>query len=185
MRKVLILFAHPAYRRSRVNRALREAVEGLDGVTLHDLYETYPDFAIDPDREQALLLEHEVYVAQHPFFWYSAPAILKEWQDLVLEHGWAYGSHGRQLEGKLWMQAITAGGRDSAYTEEGRNRWTIDELLRPYEATARLCRMVWQRPFVVHSTHVAGEEEAKAAAVAYRARILALRDGSPVRAVAG
>lgn len=28
---------------------------------------------------------------QHPFYWYSTPALLKEWQDLVLEHGWAYG----------------------------------------------------------------------------------------------
>ncbi|MBP0656770.1 hypothetical protein J8J20_23120, partial [Mycobacterium tuberculosis] len=43
--KILVLFAHPAYRRSRSNRALRFAAEALDGVTLHDLYETYPEFA--------------------------------------------------------------------------------------------------------------------------------------------
>ncbi|WP_181703910.1 NAD(P)H-dependent oxidoreductase [Chthonobacter albigriseus] len=183
-RKVLVLFAHPAYRRSRINRALIDAVSGLEDVTIHDLYETYPDFAIDTDHEQALLLEHQVVVAQHPLFWYSCPAILKEWQDLVLEHGWAYGRHGRQLEGKLWLQSVTAGGRDTAYREDGFNKWTVEELLRPFEATANLCHMVWQKPFVVHATHVAGDAEAAAAAAAYRARILALRDGSPVRAVA-
>lgn len=112
--KILVLFAHPAYRRSRSNRALRAAVEALDGVTFHDLYETYPDFAVDVDREQALLAEHDVIVCLHPFFWYSAPALVKEWLDLVLEHGWAYGHEGRQLEGKRWLQAVTVGGRQAS-----------------------------------------------------------------------
>ena len=63
----------------------------MEGVRLHDLYEAYPDFLIDVEAEQALLLEHDVIVFQHPVYWYSSPAILKEWQDLVLEHGFAYG----------------------------------------------------------------------------------------------
>jgi glutathione-regulated potassium-efflux system ancillary protein KefG len=83
------LFAHPVLERSRVNRRLVDAIRGLDGVTIHDLYETYPTMAIDARAEQELLLQHDVYVFQHPFYWYSSPAILKEWQDLVLEHGWA------------------------------------------------------------------------------------------------
>src|SRR5688572_33193483 len=100
-RRVLILFAHPVLERSRVNRRLVEAVTGLDDVTVHDLYETYPTLSIDVRREQALLLEHDVVVAQHPFYWYSTPSVLKEWQDLVLEHGWAYGHGGTRLHGKI------------------------------------------------------------------------------------
>jgi glutathione-regulated potassium-efflux system ancillary protein KefG len=182
-RRILLLFAHPSFRRSRMNKALVAAARDLDGVTVHDLYEAYPDFAIDVDREQGRLAEHDALVVQHPFFWYSAPAIVKEWQDLVLEHGWAYGRHGHALDGKLWMQAITAGGRDQAYGPGGLNRYSVDELLRPFEATANLCRMVWQRPFVVHATHIAEQPEIEAAATAYRARLIALRDGAPLRAV--
>ncbi|WP_181708111.1 NAD(P)H-dependent oxidoreductase [Chthonobacter rhizosphaerae] len=182
-RRILILFAHPAIRRSRFNRVLIETARMVEGVTVHDLYETYPDFAVDPDREQALLLEHDVIVAQHPLFWYSAPALLKEWLDLVLEHGWAYGREGHRLDGKLWMQAVTAGGSERAYSPDGLNHWSIDELLRPFEATANLCRMVWQPPFVLHGAHLADAQEIDRAARAYQARLTTLRDGTPVRAV--
>ena len=84
-------------------------------MTVHDLYEAYPDLDIDVAREKALLLAHDVIVWQHPFFWYSTPAILKEWQDLVLEFGWAYGPGGTALRGKLFVSAITTGGREAAY----------------------------------------------------------------------
>ena len=85
-RKILVLFAHPSLERSEVNRPLAAATEAIDSVTLVDLYAEYPDFQIDIDREQARLLEHQVVVFMHPLYWYSTPAILKEWQDLVLEH---------------------------------------------------------------------------------------------------
>ncbi len=68
-RRVLVLLAHPVLERSRVNRRLLEAVRDLDAVTVHDLYEVYPTLAIDVRREQRLLVEHDVVVFQHPFYW--------------------------------------------------------------------------------------------------------------------
>lgn len=173
-RKVLILFAHPAFHRSRANRALAEAVRDLDGVTFHDLYEVYPDMLIDVAYEQDLLLQHDAIVAQHPFYWYSAPALMKEWLDLVLTHGWAYGQHGRALEGKLWMNALTAGGRHESYEDAGYNRFSIEELTRPFEATANLCRMHWRPPFVVHASHLQTDDALADAARRYRAHVLGL-----------
>jgi glutathione-regulated potassium-efflux system ancillary protein KefG len=174
---VLVLFAHPALRRSRSNRVLRDSAAALDGVTVHDLYEAYPDFAIDVDREQALLAAHDAVVCLHPFFWYSAPAIVKEWLDLVLEHGWAYGHGGDRLAGKRWLQAVTVGARQNAYGPGGHNRFTVEELLRPFEATATLCRMRWLPPFVLHATHVADAGALAAAAADFSRRLVALRDG--------
>src|SRR5687767_2412995 len=87
MRRVLVLFAHPVLERSRVNRRLVDALRDVENVTVHDLYEAYPTMAINVAREQALLLDNDVIIFQHPFYWYSVPSILKEWQDLVLEHG--------------------------------------------------------------------------------------------------
>ena len=182
-RRILLLFAHPRIRHSRVNAALLTAARSIDGLTVHDLYETYPDFTIDQDHEQTLLAEHDALVIQHPFYWYSSPSIVKEWLDLVLEHGWAYGRTGTALSGKLWMQAVTTGGRVEAYGEGGINRWSVEDLLRPFEACANLCRMEWQRPFVSHAAHLAGPAEIEAAATAYRARLLQMRDGSALRAV--
>jgi len=174
--RILVLFAHPAFEKSRVNRALAEAVRGLPGVTFHDLYEAYPDFDIDVRREQALLLEHDLLVAQHPFYWYSTPALVKQWQDLVLEHGWAYGTGGTRLRGKLWLSAITTGGREAAYQPDGLNHFTIRELLRPVEQTARLCGMMFLPPFVVHGTHRLDAAGVSAAAADYRRAIESLRD---------
>jgi glutathione-regulated potassium-efflux system ancillary protein KefG len=177
MRRVLILFAHPAVHRSRVNRRLIRAVQGLDGVTVNDLYEAYPEFDIDVAREQRLLEQHDVVVFQHPFYWYSSPAILKEWQDLVLEHGWAYGHDGRALEGKLLLSAITTGGGEEAYRREGSNRFTVRELLAPIEQTARLCGMEYLPPYVVHGTHRLAGPDIDRCAKDYRRALEALRDG--------
>ena len=106
MEKILVLFAHPRVDRSEVNVVLAQAARRVEGVTVVDLYAEYPTFEIDVEREQQRLLAHRVVVFQHPVYWYSCPALLKEWQDLVLEHGFAYGAEGRALEGKIDPDAI-------------------------------------------------------------------------------
>ena len=176
LQRILVLLAHPAHRRSRANAALRAAAKAAEGVTLHDLYETYPDFLIDVDHEQALLLRHDVIVFQHPVYWYSSPAILKEWQDLVLEHGFAYGRAGTALAGKALLSAVTAGGSETSYGPEGMNRHSIAEFLRPFEATARLCRMRWMPPFILHGTHLLDAAALGRHAGDYRALLEGLRD---------
>ncbi len=157
-RRILVLLAHPSLDRSEVNRPMAEAIEQLDGVTLIDLYAEYPDFQIDIDREQAQLLAHDVVVFQHPLYWYSTPAILKEWQDLVLEHGFAYGTEGTALHGKIFFNALTAGGLEAAYCAEGYNHFTIRELLHPLEQTAMLCGMTYLPPFALFGSRTAVEE---------------------------
>ncbi len=177
MRRILVLFAHPVLERSRVNRRLLAALEGVEGVTVHDLYERYPTLNIDVKHEQALLLSHDVFVFQHPFYWYSAPAILKEWQDLVLEHGWAYGQGGTHLRGKITFNAITTGGPESAYRKGGYNRFTMRELLAPWDQTAYLCGMRFLAPFAVHAAlKVVSDEDLADSRASYRRLIEGLRD---------
>lgn len=148
---VLILFAHPTIQKSRINRVLIEAVRNLPGVTFRDLYEEYPDQMIDVKKEQELLLTHDTVVFQHPFYWYSTPAILKEWMDLTLEYGFAYGEGGTALRGKNWVHAITTGGDEAAYSGRGSNRFTIEEFMRPLEQSAALCGMKFLPPFLTHA----------------------------------
>ena len=153
MKKTLVLFAHPRYESSRANQALLKGIAQLEGVTIHDLYEQYPDFNIDVAYEKELLIQHDIIIWQHPFYWYSCPPILKQWIDMVLEFGWAYGATGNALEGKQVLNVLTTGGNRDVYCKDGRNNYTIREFLRPFEQTATLCGMEYLPPFAVMGTH--------------------------------
>lgn len=151
--KILILFAHPLFEKSNANRALVTHIPKSENITFHDLYEEYPDFDVDIKREQQLLLDHDIIIWHHPMYWYSCPPLLKQWIDLVLEHGWAYGKRGINLLGKPIFQVITTGGDQENYSSTGRDRYSIPELLEPFNQTAKVCYMEYLPPFVVHGTH--------------------------------
>ncbi len=149
MKKVLNLFAHPGQRHSTVNIKLSETIKSIDQITYIDLYAQYPRFNIDIDVEQQNLLKHDIIVLQFPVFWYSMPSLLKEWIDLVLEYGFAYGDGGDKLAGKWLLPVLTAGGMKDAYQTNGSNRHTIRTLFSPLEQTARLCQMIYIPPVVL------------------------------------
>ena len=101
---------------------------------------------------------HDIIIFMHPLYWYSTPAILKEWQDLVLEYGFAYGHDGIELQGKKLLCAITAGGSEDAYQTHGYNHYSIRELLRPIEQTATLCGMQYLPPYALFGSRTALED---------------------------
>jgi glutathione-regulated potassium-efflux system ancillary protein KefG len=175
--KILVLFAHPKMSESVAQREMLSRIQNLDGVTIHDLYAAYPDFAVDVDYEQALLQAHDVIIFQHPFYWYSAPSIIKEWLDLVLEHDWAYGAKGNKLHGKFMMQAISTGGPENFYTKHGKNRFEIRELLSPFNQSAYLCGMGWLEPFTLFVGRRISKDDLSQRAEDYREFVLGLRDG--------
>jgi glutathione-regulated potassium-efflux system ancillary protein KefG len=176
MSRVLVLFAHPALEKSRVHRRLIREAQSTPEITFHDLYEAYPDFNIDVQHEQSLLVAHDRIVIQHPMYWYSTPALVKQWEDLVLEHGWAYGSQGSALRGKWALSLISTGGGAAAYQHEGHNRFTLRELLAPIEATFRLCKMEYLPPYAIQGTHRMQPADVERAAQRYRALLERLRD---------
>lgn len=175
--KVLVLFAHPRLSASVVQRALLGAIAGLDGVSLRDLYALYPDFAIDVAAEKDALLAHDLIVLQHPFYWYSCPAIVKEWLDLVLESGWAYGPGGTRLAGKFMLTAISTGGAGEVYGPDSRNRYDVGALLAPFNQTAHLCGMAYLEPFIIFAGRRLETSRLSAEAERYRDLIVGLRDG--------
>lgn len=175
MPRVLVLFAHPRLERSRANARLLAHVPS--SVTLHDLYERYPDFAVDIAEEQARLLAHDVVVWHHPLYWYSAPPLVKQWIDLVLSFGWAYGPGGTALAGRSLLHVVTTGGGSAAYQTDGMHGWTLAEFLRPLQRTATLCGMRWLPPFAVHGTHRLSDEELEGAGQRYGRLLSDLAEG--------
>lgn len=174
MAKVLVQFAHPALSKSNVHKTLIRHCTNLTDVTFNDLYERYPDMYIDVDREQKLLLRHDIIVFQHPFYWYSGPAIIKQWFDLVLEHNWAYGSLGNALAGKKMLNAISCGGSRQAYTPTGHNRYSVNQFLAPFDQTATLCKMTYLPPFVIHATFQITPAQVEEYGEQYRVMLAAL-----------
>lgn len=169
--RILVIYAHPTPYRSHVNGQLAEAAKKLSNVVVHDLYETYPDFHIDVSHDQKLLTTADLLIFQHPIQWYSMPALLKEWVDVVLEQGWAYGPGGHALHGKDFWLVATTGGTAESYQETGYHRHPFAAFLPPVEQTARLCGMHWLKPYILHGAHQVGEPAVNAHIATYLDRL--------------
>lgn len=145
--KTVVLLFHPHRERSRVNAALAQAAADA-GVEVRDEYALYPDFRIDVAAEQAAVAEADRIVWLFPMYWYSSPALLKQWEDDVLAYGWAYGSTGTALARKELMIAVSPGADASKYTREGAYTYLVPELLRPFQATSNLISTTFVEPFI-------------------------------------
>ena len=151
-KKILINVFHPRMEQSRGNKAMIEAVSDMPNVTVRNLYEEYPDFKINAAKEQELLVAHDVIVFQHPLFWLSSPALFKEWQDTVLQKGFAFPpGEGEKLAGKIWQTALTVGGPAEGYTKDGPFKADFEDILIPLRLTATYCSMQWQPVFAITS----------------------------------
>jgi putative NADPH-quinone reductase len=154
--------------------AIAEAIEGISFV---DLYRLYPRHNIDITKEQARLVDADVVLFQFPLFWYSTPSLIKEWEDLVLEHGFAYGAGGDRLAGKTMLLAVTAAGPEDAYATSGYQHFPLRTFLTPLEQTASLCRMRFAPPYVLFSSLKAPSSGALTSHVeGYRRLLTAIRD---------
>lgn len=170
--KTLVIVAHPNLEQSKVNKAWMNRLLQEENVTVHNLYAHYPTFDIDVEKEQQQLLEHDRIVLQFPFYWYSSPALLKQWQDVVLKYGFAYGSEGNKLHGKELMLAISSGGPAQAYQAGGYNHYSMSELTRPFQATANLCGMHFLPSFLLQGMMTLNEERLKESTEALAAYVI-------------
>jgi len=151
----------------------------LEQITFVDLYAEYPRFKIDVDREQKRLLQHDIIVLQFPLMWYSTPSLLKEWQDLVLEYGFAYGENGNKLVGKTLALAVTTGSPQEAYTSGGFQNHELHTLLSPLSQMGNLCQTRSLPPYVLFGAHSDISEAAITPHVdGYCQYLSALRDGT-------
>lgn len=168
---ILLLHAHPYPSRSRACHALRGAASGIEGITVHDLYNRYPDFDINVPEEQARLSAASLIIALHPVYWYAMPGLLKQWMDCVLVRGFAYGPGGTALHGKHFLWAPTTGGDAHAYSADGMHERPFSEFLPPVEQAVRYCGMHWLPPHIVHGAHLISEAALAAEAAGFAARI--------------
>ncbi|MWC30238.1 NAD(P)H-dependent oxidoreductase [Paenibacillus sp. MMS18-CY102] len=153
--KTMVICAHPNLNESRANRAFAAELHEEKDLYFRDLYREYPDWAINVEREQQLLLAYGRIVFQFPFYWYSSPPLLKKWFDDVLTFGWAFGPGGEHLRGKEFILATTTGGTENSYRSGGDNLYTASELLRPIEQTINRCNGSFLPAFIAYNVSTA------------------------------
>lgn len=176
MTRTLILVFHPDLARSRANAALARAAAAKPGVDVIDMQALYPD-GLDMGRhgadEAARLLNADLLVLQFPVQWYSAPPLLKSWQNAVLTRMFytQHADEGRRLAGTPLMIAATAGNAAEAYGPDGGNLFPLIDLFAPLRAMAHRCGLIWTEPFVVYRATSRSDEELAAAAAEYAATL--------------
>ncbi len=146
MKKIVMILAHTNLEMSIANKVIAEEVNKQDGVEVRDIAKLYPDFNINVEAEQKVLLNADRIIFQYPIYWYNMPPILKQWFDQVLTYGFAYGEGTYNLEDKEMMVSVTTGGSEEGYA----GGILESKILFPLEATASFCKMKYLNHKVLH-----------------------------------
>ena len=147
--KTLVLVSHPEYDNSMTEAFLKQCqsdIENVDWVVLDNIQK---DFIFDKEQEQQRLAQYDRILFQFPMYWYSAPALMKKYEDDVFTKNFiAYEQEGA-LKGKEMGIITTLGDPIKDYQVGGREGFSISELLKPYQAIAQRGQMKFLKPFVI------------------------------------
>ena len=161
MTKLLVVSGHVDLAHSVANKAILAGLQKeFPDAEFDNLIGLYPDYKIDAKAEQEKLVKADVIVLQFPFFWYNCPSIMRKWFEDVLQHGFAYGSNGRALEGKKLLVSLTLGAPTEMYQHDASQNFEIGEFMPSFIQMANLCRMQWSG-FVCSGGYQFTAEEAK------------------------
>lgn len=153
--KHLVIVTHPDIENSTINKTWVDELSQYDQqLTIHQLYKEYPDYKIDIQKEQELLIAHDQIIFQFPIHWFNTPFLLKKWMDEVLAYGWAFGPNGENLKGKKVRFAISTGGNEEAYA----NGNSMEDLLKSFKTSFQFCG---SEVLPLHVFHGAGYEPSK------------------------
>ncbi|ROI10931.1 flavodoxin family protein [Kaistella haifensis] len=151
----LIILGHPNFDKSLANKTIVEALlKSNINIEVRNIASLYPDYNIDAKKEQEILMKHKTIIFQYPIYWYNMPAILKQWFDIVLEYGFAYGRNGDKLKGKNFIPSFTVGAPENEYRTLGEHHFRVYEFCKNLEQTAYYIQMNYIEAFYFHETSV-------------------------------
>lgn len=157
--KTLVIVSHPDLMNSASQQYFLSSLKGQYEVTVHHLESRYLDGKIDVAYEQNLLRQNDRIIFQFPFYWYSSPPLLKHWQDVVLEAGFAHGKRGKALHGKEFGLVLMVGVPEREYQAGGSELFSINELTKPFQAMAHKTGMKYLRPLTIFQFAYMEEEQ--------------------------
>lgn len=158
--KTLVIVAHPRVASSATEAFFKTAASREDDVMWHELA-----LPFDIEREHQLLLLADRVIFQFPLYWYSAPAIFKQWLDEV----WNSTLVSEQLvKGRELGIVVTTAHAASDFQPGAGQQFTIAELLRPYQALAHSTGMKYLPPLSVHQFAQQSDEERQLLFIRYQ-----------------
>lgn len=146
--QTLLIISHTFWEDSKVNRKLLESAKSLNNVTIHNLNTTYSNGIINVESELKLLERADKIIFQFPLFWFSTPALMKEWQDRVLTKI-LYGNNPKLLAGKSFGIISTLGGDKASY--DGHHGYDMETLLSPIVASFKYCGCKIEKSLCIYS----------------------------------
>lgn len=146
------MVVHPDLEHSVVNKAWGEAAIGH--ATVRYLCDIYPgQTPIDIATEQAIIEQHDRIVFQFPLYWYGAPYKLKEWMDVVITNGWAYGEGGDKMEQKEIGVAVSCGGGEDQFSLGGIQCYPLATYMSVFEGMCAFVRAKYIGQHAIYSTY--------------------------------
>ena len=138
----LFIAGNPHASRSPFIASIQPAIraQGIEWISLAD---EASDGSFDVPAFQSMMSRSEVIVLHFPLYWYSPPALVKNWLDSILTSGWAFPGATSKLRGKTMVLSVTTGAPLPSFQPDGSNGSTLEALLLPLERTARYCGMKW------------------------------------------
>lgn len=109
---------------------------------------------LDAEQEGQRLSQYDQIIFQFPLYWYQAPALLKQWLDVVWEE-----LPVECLKGKSLGLVIVVGAKASHYQAGGRVGRTLSELLSSYEVLAKHFGMAFRPIFAIYQFQYLSEVE--------------------------
>lgn len=153
--KTLVLIGHPNPTQSNVHQFLLESLRCLAGSE----YRMISDLQSFTQDE---LLAYDRIIFQVPIYWYSVPGFVKTFLDELLI------SNSTALAGKYFGIVATFGVQKEAFQAGGREKYTVSEMLRPFEMIANHFGMIYLAPFTVHQFDYMSQEEREMLLVEYQ-----------------
>jgi putative NADPH-quinone reductase len=138
----LFVVGNPHAAKSSFLQHLRPAIQDA-GWSQLELSSALHDGEFDISAHQSMVEAAEAITLHFPLYWYSAPALVKQWLDEMLTPGWAFPSEQSKLKGKKLILSVTTGAPLSSYERDGTNGISLENVLVPFERTAHYCGMHW------------------------------------------
>ena len=142
MNKTLVLFAHPRFEDSKINKRLIQAYLGWEHITFRDLYEDYPDFSILYMNERYHLDKYDSIIFHFPLIWFGIPPLLQLWLDEVLDRKWLYEWKDKNpLKGKKAYIITTIMDKTCEYVDGDSTPFDGEPLLKSLIETIKVNQM--------------------------------------------
>ena len=148
MTKTLIIMSHPDVTQSSSQQFLLAAVKGEEQIQvrhLESILAAQGGEHFDKTLERACLQEADRIILQFPLYWYQCPSVMKQWMDEVLTLNLS-----QKNKMKEFGIVVTVGAKSDRYTAGGSVGFSVEELLRPYQALANQLGWEYQTPFVIY-----------------------------------